>query len=147
MDDYIIIFFNSFLVTTENGKPVRRRFLDACMIAPTSLELLETRIASASLTYRNWLEKYVQQMVRDQKNLHSQFKTFFLRLRWVQLSMFSVSQAQASTQLASQHELVSSWAKATTAFRILCVLKYSQNCQNLNLTKTQPNITIFLDQK
>ena len=68
------------LVTTENGKPVRRRFLDACMLGPQALERLETRVAEACITYKAWLEKTVQQMEREQKSLHSQFQTFCLRL-------------------------------------------------------------------
>ena len=70
----------SLLVTSENGKAVRRRFLDASMLNPQALEQLETRVAEASVTYKAWLEKYVQQMERDQKNLHSQFQSFCLKL-------------------------------------------------------------------
>ena len=53
--------------TTEDHKPVRRRFLDASKLDENIAEQLATKVSELLHTYQSWLERRVLQMKKQRK--------------------------------------------------------------------------------
>ena len=63
--------------TTEDHKPVRRRFLDASKLDQDIAEQLEAKVSELLHTYESWLERRVMQIKKQRKSRRKQFSNFY----------------------------------------------------------------------